>query len=132
MPWTEQDYVEGEEEQDIVTIDAFDTKQAKASVNRLRVGSTLFSGGENAAADATRSHSVWNAHDKRAGPGSKVSMKRRAGPTQVDVMQMDPETQSMSHQRRAAQPAKMDEVLRLEKVAQLLQKREKRNSQYLH
>ena len=106
--------------------------------------SALFPGGADAAVLEARSRAVWGAHDGTShsagggGGGSKVSNVRKAGPISIggvagtSVRQSAVDESSHEHQRRAAQPAKMDEVARLEKVAQLLRKREKRNSQYLH
>ena len=105
--------------------------------------SVLFPGGADAAVLEERSRAVWGAHDggtshSAGGGGGKVSNVRKAGPISIggvagtSVRQSAVDESSHEHQRRAAQPAKMDEVARLEKVAQLLRKREKRNSQYLH
>ena len=107
---------------------------------RPRVGSSLFVGGDDTAIMAERSHAVWEQHHISAtgsaasgiGTGQKVSKKRRADPAQINVRQPGDQGQSKEHQRRAALPAKMDDVKSLQKVEQLLRKREIRNEHYLH
>ena len=105
---------------------------------RPRQGSSLFAGGEDTAIMAERSHAVWEQHHITSsaasgiGTSQKFSKTRRADPAQINVRQPGSQDQSEEHQRRAALPAKMDDVKRLQKVERLLRKREIRNEHYLH
>ncbi len=143
MPWHEPGTKElhasaehGSETEDDQEEGEGDVEQIPHSVGRARLASTVFAGGKDAATTARRSKSVWDQHDRRAteltGVSSKLSKTRRADPTRVDVRQAVSDNESMHHQRRAALPAKMDDVARLVEVERLLRQREVRNPQYLH
>ena len=136
MPVVEEYDSEAEDEEATRT----NVESQDGKVRRPRLGSSLFAGGEDTAIMAERSHAVWDQHDMVAtssaasgiGSGRKFSKKRRADPAQVNVRQTGNQEQSEEHQRRAALPAKMDDVKRLQEVEKLLRKRETSNKHYLH